>query len=161
MAFFYDNGLVCDFFFSLICSKRCAAARTGNIANHERMARRGLMNEMPMETVKKIVDTSARSVVNLIVDSLVFLSIRRWFLLAYVHVSVKKMPAAAWSAAYKITPSCKLLYWSRTLVKKGSSVIQSRKRRFSHLRVESEFRMCSKVRWWAFHHMPAIKKLRM
>jgi len=86
---------------------------------HERLATLGPMNDRPMEMMKKIGTIMLRSVVNLISVFVMFLSIMLLFRLAYHHVIVRNMPAAAWSIAYNITDSCRLGYWSRILVKKG------------------------------------------
>ncbi len=69
--------------------------RTGIIPYQKITARVRLTNEMPIETKKTIGAITLRNVIDLISDSFMLLSMRRWLWLAYIQIRVIKMPAAA------------------------------------------------------------------
>jgi len=75
----------------------------GKITNHEYVAILGLAKEMPIETRNMIGVTIVDTSLDLIVLFFKFLSTKRWFLVAYHHMRLMKMPAAAWSTAYNTT----------------------------------------------------------
>ena len=72
-------------------------------SQEKRTVEGGIMNERPAESRKTAGTTELVIKTRLTVLSSRFLAIKRWFLLAYHHIRVRKAPAAACTSAYTIT----------------------------------------------------------